>query len=59
MFMSGLGGVGGAGHDLISSCSSISYSGDDADCPMLLEDGKIGFEGIKDLLRKHGHLSVI
>jgi hypothetical protein len=24
--MAGLGGVSGAGHDLISSCSSMSYS---------------------------------
>ena len=33
--MSGQGGVGGAGQDLISSCSSMSYSGDDleADFP--------------------------
>ena len=31
MFMAGVGGVGGAGQDLISSCSSLSYSGDEND----------------------------
>ena len=31
MFMAGVGGMGGAGQDLISSCSSLTYSGDEAD----------------------------
>lgn len=31
MFMAGVGGMGGAGQDLISSCSSMSYSGDELD----------------------------
>lgn len=29
--MAGVGGVGGAGQDLISSCSSLDYSGDEND----------------------------
>ena len=29
--MAGVGGMGGAGQDLISSCSSLSYSGEDVD----------------------------
>ena len=29
--MAGVGGLGGAGHDLISSCSSLTYSGDEID----------------------------
>jgi hypothetical protein len=39
MFMAGIGGMGGAGQDLISSCSSLSYSGDENDflCEELLE----------------------
>lgn len=59
--MSGLGGVGGAGHDLISSCSSLSYSGDDldADFPICAETegGKLGFESIKRLMVKTGHFN--
>ena len=31
MFMAGVGGMGGAGQDLISSCSSLTYSGDEID----------------------------
>jgi hypothetical protein len=31
MFIAGVGGMGGAGQDLISSCSSLSYSGDEND----------------------------
>ena len=29
--MAGVGGMGGAGQDLISSCSSLTYSGDEGD----------------------------
>jgi hypothetical protein len=54
--MSGLGGVGGAGQDLISSCSSMSYSGDDFETDFPKADGeKMGFEGVMNLLRSAGH----
>ena len=38
--MAGVGGMGGAGQDLISSCSSLSYSGDENDfnCEELLSE---------------------
>ena len=40
MFMAGVGGMGGAGQDLISSCSSLSYSGDEVD--FQVEDCELG-----------------
>jgi hypothetical protein len=68
MFMAGVGGMGGAGQDLISSCSSLSYSGDEDDfqCGDLLEKPKDGsheatpavakdWASLRQMLIKLGH----
>ena len=59
MFMAGVGGMGGAGQDLISSCSSMSYSGDENDfqadqAPQSHND----WSSVRDVLVKNGHFDL-
>lgn len=56
MFRAGQGGMNSAGHDLISSCSDVSYSGDEAEDLPTKKAGRGGPEAIRKLLRDLCHL---
>ena len=61
--MAGVGGVGGAGQDIIQSCSSISYSGDENDFyqtqfDCLPNQSLIEWGKLKQMLTSTGHYDI-